>query len=316
MRIFLLLLLLPGFIYAQKIENMASFRDISGERYFRLNYDNDFFTATDRNYTQGYNLEFVHPALQKNPMNHLFLKPKNTENKYGLSIEHLGFTPRNYGSVEIQDGDRPFASAIMLKSFSIKTNSLKKYRLNSSVSLGIIGPAAFGKEMQVGIHEATGNTIPLGWRNQIRNDIIINYELGYEKLLLRSGNLFSLNSTANLKLGTLNTKASLGLNLAIGLINSPFEISDKKDAFKLYFYSQPLINVIGYDASLQGGVFNNSSPYTISSGEIERFTAQNNFGLVLQTSSLYFEYSRSLITREFSTGDSARWGGIRIGFKF
>ena len=38
-----------------------------------------------------------------------------------------------------------------------------------------------GKEMQVGIHEATGNVIPQGWRNQIKNDADVNYEIAYDK---------------------------------------------------------------------------------------------------------------------------------------
>ena len=45
-------LFLSLFGYAQKIDNMASFREIKGERYFRLNYDNDYSAATDHNYTQ------------------------------------------------------------------------------------------------------------------------------------------------------------------------------------------------------------------------------------------------------------------------
>ena len=83
----------------------------------------------------------------------------------------------------------------------------------------------------------------------------------------------------------------------------------------MYLYSQPVINVIGYDATLHGGLFNAKSLYTISTAKIERFTAQNNYGIVLQTRSMYFEYARTMITREFELGSSAKWGGIKIGFK-
>ena len=81
-------------------------------------------------------------------------------------------------------------------------------------------------------------------------------------------------------------------------------------------YSQPIVNVIGYDATLQGGLFNDQSPYTIPSHDIERFTAQNNYGVILQTRSLYFEYARTIITREFAARKDAKSGGIKIGFKF
>lgn len=310
----LLLTIIPNGLMAQKINNMASFRAIEKDNYFRFNYDNDYFTSSDKNYTQGYSFELVASKLKKNPINKLFYIPKNSVNKFGLSIEHIGFTPSNYKNAAIQFGDRPFAAAIMLKSFTMSTNMEKKYRGYSAFSIGIVGPGAFGKEMQVAIHEATGNAIPLGWKNQIKNDVVLNYEIGLEKQLLRIGKLFSLQADTNLKVGTLYTNASLGLNATIGIINTPFSSNFEKSKFQLYFYTQPIVNIIGYDTTLQGGLFNQKSPYTISNSSIERFVAQHNYGIVLKTKSLYFEYSRTAITREFDSGNSAKWGGIRIGF--
>ena len=37
---------------------------------------------------------------------------------------------------------------------------------------------------------------------------------------------------------------------------------------------------------------------------------------VIKTKTLYFEYTRSAITKEFKSGSAAKWGGIRIGFTF
>lgn len=312
----LFFLVLPSFIFAQKIDNMASFRDIKSKSYFRFNYDNDYFGSTDQNYTQGYNFELVSTILKKNPINYFLLKPKNTETKNGLAIEHIGFTPDNIKSPEIEFGDRPFAAAIMLKSFAIATDTIQKSRLISSLNIGLIGPGAFGKEMQVAIHQATGNTIPQGWQNQIKNDIVLNYEVSYEKQLFRYRNLIALQSNSTVRFGTLFTNASVGLNTVIGLVNSPFTPIKNKNKFQLYFYSQPILNAIGYDATLQGGLFNDKSPYTIGTNSIERFTAQINYGLILQTKTLYFEYARTSITREFAYGKSAKWGGIKVGFTF
>ncbi len=299
---------------AQKIDNLASFRDIKSDNYFRFNYDNDYFAATDRNYTQGYSFELVAPFFSKNPVNHLFYNPQDAEKRYGLAVEHIGFTPDNYELPEIQLGDRPFAAAIMLKSFVISTDSENRSRFTSSMSLGIIGPGAFGREMQTEIHEATGNKIPLGWRNQIKNDVVVNYEVGYERQLVRFHDLFSLQAMGNVKLGTLFTNGSLGLNATLGLINDSFSVSSKRNGFNLYAYARPALNVIGYDATLQGGVFNRQSVYTISSGNVERFTGRLDYGLVLKTRTLYFEYTRSAITSEFAGGEAYKWGGIRVGF--
>ena len=311
----ILIIFIPTLMLGQKIDNMASFEDIKSTSYFRFHYDNDYFTSTDKEYTQGYNFEITSPRLSKNPVNHILLSPKNSEFKYGLSLEHIGFTANNIASDQIQYDDRPFAAAIMLKSFSIATDTIKKTRIVSSLNIGIIGPGAFGGDMQTAIHEATGNTIPKGWYNQIKNDVVINYELTYEKQLLRFHDFFSIQTNATARLGTLFTNISLGLNATLGIINSPFTSVKNKKKFQLYLYTQPIVNVIGYDATLQGGVFNHKSIYTINNNEIERFTLQNNYGIVLQYRWLYLQYSRTILTREFSYGNSFKWGGIRLGFK-
>lgn len=313
-KIALLFVLVPFLLSAQKINHTASFRDIQSERYFRFNYENDYFAATDENYTQGYNFELVLPVFLKNPLNHLFVVPKESVNKYGLAIEHIGYTPNHYERPEIQSGDRPFAAAIMLKSFVVATDTIQKSRWSSSLSVGLIGPGAFGEEMQVGIHKVTGNKEPLGWHNQIKNDVVINYRVSYEKQFLKVHEFFTLQGLSSLQLGTLFTNASLGFNTTLGVVNSPF--ANTKTGFALYFYAQPTIHVIGYDATLQGGVINRDNPYTISNTDIERFTAQLDYGLVLQTRTLYIEFSRSLITREITTLDSAAWGGLKFGFTF
>jgi hypothetical protein len=108
---------------------MVAFRTIKSDSYFRFNYENDYFASTDENYTQGYNLELVLPVFKKNPINYLFYKPENSAIKYGLALEHIGFTPYAYEKTEIQHNDRPFASAIMLKSFIIATDTIKKATL-------------------------------------------------------------------------------------------------------------------------------------------------------------------------------------------
>src|SRR6218665_888923 len=309
---FLLLLISPN-IFGQKIDNTASFRDLKSNNYIRLHYDNDVFTKTDYNYTQGLNIEFVSAWLKKNPLNAILISPKNKELKYGLAFEHICYTAKNLESFEIQYGDRPFAAALMFKSFLIATDTIQASRISSSITIGVIGPAAFG-DFQRKLHKVIDSGYPNGWYYQIKNDVVLNYEISYEKQLLRLGNAFSLQANTTIKAGTLFTNASAGLNASLGIINSPFTSLKNSNKFQLYIYSQPLVNVIGYDATLQGGLFNDKSPYTIPNSDIERFTLQNNFGIVLYTGRFYFEYSHTLLTREISTAPSHNWGGFRIGY--
>ena len=78
-------------------------------------------------------------------------------------------------------GDRLFTAAFMLKSFAISTDPQRKSSFTSLLTLGLIGPGACGEEMQAGIHKATGKKEPLGWGNQIKNDVVLNYRVSYEK---------------------------------------------------------------------------------------------------------------------------------------
>lgn len=308
-----LLLLLPFFMMAQKIDNTAAIRDMKSPNYFRFHYDNDYFTATDIYYTQGYTFELTSKSLRRNPLNPIFISLKNSESIFGLSLEHVGYAPTTIKSDTILYGDRPFAAAIMLRSFLISTDTIQKTRLSSALNIGIIGPGAFGKEMQTDIHRWIGDETPHGWQHQIKNDVVINYELAHEKELLRIRNLFYLNSNAKLRVGTMNTNVSGGFTTAFGIVNAPFSSTKKNNGFEIYAYFQPMLTVVGYDATLQGGLLNRKSPYTIADSDVSRVTLQQNYGIVLQFKKLYFEYSRSELTKEFRTGDYHKWGGFRIG---
>lgn len=310
----LLLLALPGSLFAQKIDNTISYRDVNAKSYFRINYENDFFSASDKNYTQGYDLELVTPGLKRNPINCLFLKPRNSVVKYGITVGQIGFTPEDYVSSKIQLGDRPFASTAMIKSFKVATDTLKKQRISQSLLLGLIGPASFGKEIQTGIHRAIGDKMPGGWDNQIKNDVILNYRLDYEKQLLKIRNIFALNGNSSVQAGTLFTNAAVGANAVFGIIDAPFSSGNDRKKFQLYAYAQPVARVVGYDATMQGGVFNRESPYTIPTADVKRFVGQFNYGIVMKAGKLYLEYARTEISKEFKTGEAAGWGGVKIGF--
>ncbi len=301
---------------AQVIDNTASFRETGSNNYIRYYYDNDFFTATDYYYTQGMCLEFVNSGLKHFPLSRLLVTPKSFHHRFGVAIEHVGFTPTSIRHPEIINGDRPFAASLYLKTFAIAVSNETQQRLTSAFSIGVIGPATGGENMQVTIHRVLNNIEPLGWSNQIANDLVINYEFGYEKELFRNKAL-KLNWTSGFKLGTFNDKISSGLTIIAGLLPD-FYLNDEneKKKFKIHLYNQAQISMVGYDASLQGGMFNHKSPYTISHSDIARFTFQDNAGIVIKLYGIHLEYFQSFITKEFEKGKYHRWGGIRIGYVF
>lgn len=303
--------------YGQLIDNTASYRTIQTDRYFRLHYENDYFSEADYYYTQGINLEYVSPGIRKLPVSRLLIKGDRKNTKYGISLEHLGFTPTSISHPEILRGDRPFAATIFLKTFSIVNDSLRGYRIVSALSTGAIGPAAGGMEMQQTIHRWIHDTDPLGWSNQIQNDVVLNYQLDVEKKLLPYKKYFSSTAKAGAHLGTLSNKIYGSVSFMAGLFDNPFQyFNHQRRFFQIYIFEEPVINAVGYDASLQGGMFNHSSSYIISSGNVTRLVFQNNMGLMLKIGKFNMEYFQSFVTKEFHTGTSHHFGGVRIGWRF
>jgi lipid A 3-O-deacylase len=78
---------------AQAIDNTLSYRNIPGDKYFRINYENDFFAASDRDYTQGILIEKVSPVFKNFPGMKIPWHPEKSEYKYGMAIEHNAYTP-------------------------------------------------------------------------------------------------------------------------------------------------------------------------------------------------------------------------------
>ncbi len=304
----------------QAIDAAASFRMIDADAYVRLHYENDFFSATDYYYSQGINMEVVHPLFKKFFLTKILVSAKGHE-QAGIAFEHNGYTPTSTESTEILYGDRPFAATLTARVLKYSRNDSLRKRITSALTLGVIGPAAGGQAMQSTIHQWINDSQPLGWPNQIQNDVVINYEASLEKNLLAKSGVVAMNAFGKIRAGTLNTRLSSGLVLMFGRLNPRIAACFTGGAqtrvrkFTFHFYFQPMINIVGYDATLQGGLFNKTSPYTISASEVTRFTFQSNAGVVVSLGPLYLEYFQTFLTREFESGMSHQWGGVRLGVK-
>jgi lipid A 3-O-deacylase len=172
--------------------------------------------------------------------------------------------------------------------------------------------------MQRAIHHWIRYTQPEGWHNQISNDIVLNYQINFEKELFYSPGLVSLSSFSSARAGTLSDKLSTGLTIMLGNFYSPYRQAGEFHTKKLqwWVYEQPVVNLVGYDATLQGGVFDHSSPYTIAVSGLERIVFQHRFGLILVLKRMSLEYYQTGNTLEFKTSVYHRTGGLQIGFGF
>jgi len=287
-------------------------------RYFRWVYDNDLFRETDRYYSKGEMLEIVAPVFKKSPFSYALLPLKNSQNYYGLSIQHDVFTPINIEPDTSNKFERPYAATFVIRHSLVSIDSQKKMRLSSKLETGIIGSWALGEEVQTFVHKLVNSALPLGWENQINNDLVLNYNVAFEKALL-SKKYFETIPFAEARAGTLNNDVALGLYLRAGLMNSYFAhyglIKNSPKKFQIYLMARAQAKFVAYNATLQGGFFSNSI-YTIPSKNVNRMVYSANLSLVLAFRGISIEYLNNYLTQEFKTGVDHGWGSLRLTFCF
>ena len=288
------------------------------ESYFKFNYDNDFFSATDRYYTKGIYIELIMPFVKKSPVSKLLIPlNKNATNYYGINIEQDGFTPRSIRHSEIYRGERPYASVFFISHFLTSINTEKKQRLTTSLDLGIIGPDAMGEQEQKGIHHALNNIQPLGWEYQIAEDYVVNYNAQFEKGLFLKKH-FEFVGSLKARAGTLYDDIGAGILLRAGWMESYFKnlglstSHDKTNKFQCYFFSKGELKTVAYNATMQGGMINKNSIYTIPANDIERVVATAYVGVVLAYKRFSLEYTKAYLSPEFKGGLPHGWGHVSI----
>ena len=306
---FLIFLSKPAFCFTQQSDSLyqKSFADI---------YDNDFFSATDYYYTQGVRFEFVFPFVKKIPTTKLlFHFKKNTNEKYGFAFNQECFTPTSIRRDTVFTGDRPFAGAIYLSFFRVSNNFEKQRRIISEIDLGGVGPCASCRETQENIHKWLKNIQPLGWQYQVGNDLVLNYFLKYEKNIMYT-KWYDMIGFADTKAGTLYDNLGIGFLMRAGLKENYFSVTDFSKKVQFYLFAKGDMHVIGYSATMQGGVFRKDNIYTISPKDIERFVFCGYGGIVLSYKKLSLEYTKVFLSPEYKNGLPHRWGHCNISVYF
>jgi lipid A 3-O-deacylase len=290
------------------------------DRLLRLNYDNDYFSATDRYYTQGVRLEWIAPVFLKSPVNGVLLRNKKATKRYsGIALQRDGFTAQGIQIDTIPVGNRPYAATMFLSNFSIELNRESRTKLYSQFDIGMMGPIVGGNEEQTAIHRSIGDVLPQGWKYQMSNSVIVNYTSQFEKGFINQ-TYFNAVGIGQARVGTLYTDGSVGAMLRAGLMNGYFEnlgITRETTArkFQVYGYAKGLGKVVGYNATLQGGMFTDNS-YTIENAQINRVVGQIFYGIVISYKRFQLEYGKVNITKEFKSGLTHGWGHCNISFCF
>lgn len=297
----------------------------------RILWDNDFINVrgdgTDRYYTNGLRIDYFYTKEHKAkfPSSLLLnISENNNNNIYGWGVAQFMFTPKNIDVTDIQYNDRPYAGALYSIHSLQSIDKIKKIKVTSEIRLGVIGPLSFAKETQTWAHRVINYTKPLGWHNQVPNDIILNYNISIEKQMLQPSKKILLISIIETFSGTTYNAAGAGFMLRVGKFKNYFDnisLSQKNNKSKsqLYVFMKPAIRVVLSNALLQGGLLNQISPqsngYVLSKDQIERLIVLYDVGITFEKPKYSLTITQKFIGPEFKGQYTQEFGNLTMQFK-
>jgi hypothetical protein len=301
----------------------------SGQETFTLYVENDGTFVkpvyrTDRHYTDGAKLVYTHQPDCN------FLKDYSRWNGFGQNDGQVStalgyffgqniYTPDHTDAPALRDKhDRVFAGWLYGGIFAQRAsdNQMEHLELN----LGMIGPAARGKQTQDFVHSAIGVEKPEGWDNQLGDEVEadvtwLKRQRVDERYLKRTEN-FDSHLEYGFTAGSLHRNANLGIIFRYGLhlpndfgpgrleapasacIEKPAEVQTE------YLFTRIGGKLVQYDRFLSGL-------------ETEPAVAQFQVGVVYRYKSLEVSYSETFLTREYREQDSTdSYGAINLMWWF
>jgi len=183
---------------------------------------------------------------------------------------------------------------------------------------------SFAKETQTWAHNVINYTKPLGWHNQVPNDIILNYNISIEKQILQPSKQILLVGLFETYSGTVYNAAGAGFMLRVGKFNNYFDgnsipLVTKKNKSQLYVFMKPVARVVLSNALLQGGLINQNNDgntgYVLSKDQIERVVVLYDVGISFEKPKFSITISQKSIGPEFKGQYTQEYGSLTMQFK-
>ncbi|HEY4322601.1 MAG TPA: lipid A deacylase LpxR family protein [Mucilaginibacter sp.] len=290
--------------------------------------DNDSYLmqGSDRYYTDGIFIYFRH-ALKIKAKDSAVLRNKVLGFEMGQKI----FNPQSgsvfyNGSDDPEFVDRPFAAYLYVGS-TLNLLFNNESNLKIGAQLGVVGPAALGKEVQDFVHDNFGFYHPSGWQYQINNDFEVNLSAEYNRLITR-GSWIDLSLASYINLGTGSAGAGVGPLVRLGSFNQLFNsISTQSTAIatnitnplhkhEIFFYYKPQINYVAYDATIQGGLWDDHDGLEITKDK-ESFILSQQVGVAFSTRHLVVDFAAVFHTLDDKQMvQTHQWGTFTMLYRF
>jgi lipid A 3-O-deacylase len=290
---------------------------------FGFKSDNDSYLAqgSDRYYTNGLFLTFRHAMDQRKVYGKINKKIWEIEAGQRMYNAQSGNVP------DITYVDRPFAAYLYVGG-SKSWLYTKEHVLKISAQIGAMGPSAKGKEAQELLHKTFGFYEINGWQYQVNNAIGINTSMEYSRFIYRTGgNKLDLSAVSNLNLGTTYTNAGIGALIRMGSISQFFHsaISNSRVSNQyvtqplaereFFFFARPVLTAIGYDATIQGGLFkDNKGPVTY---DVKRLVFSTEAGIMYAYKRITADFTATFKSKEIeSPAKKHQYGSASLYYRF
>jgi len=233
-------LLLAGIFAASVATTSAHAKrwDDTERGFLTLQSENDLFARaanSDRHYTNGMQASWLSAPRENLPewmgffaatpflLSHEPVIERST--RFGVSIGQAIFTPDNTDQTAPIPTDRPYA-AWLHTTLSVQsvhsTASGEAWQDQWKLDLGVVGPAALGRQVQYRWHKLINAAEPRGWGNQLPNEpgVNVSFERAWRSQTFETPRLLGLQTDfipyGVLSLGNVHTYAAMGGTFRIG----------------------------------------------------------------------------------------------------
>lgn len=296
-------------IKAQKPDNSVNYQVV-------LATDNDYFITfdrTDKYYTYGLHAHFNWRAHKK-PL----LFKNSTEWFHTASFDLKAFTP-DKEKVNSEETLRPFAGwtfGTYEQTYLFNQNSF-----SLGMEAGVIGPASGVAGLQNWFHTEIRDLEKVeGWDTQIDNFIGVNLTARYQRLLWLK-EYFQIVTDTKASLGNVNIYLEPTISFLAGILNEPNRsistensVLGEKDNIELFFKFNIGFKLMGYDATLQGNLFQNEKPLDFST--VNHFSYYVAPSIQAMYKRLFAFFELRYMRGEIKTINNHHYGRICLGYRF
>ncbi len=298
---------------------------------FNVTYENDVFNGTDQNYTNGVSIQYT-DTLNRVPHGVRYAAAPFIDPGANIRVTYqLGqnmYTPQDIEQKIPDPEDRPYAGWLYgsVGVLADTDDSLTSLQL----SLGVVGPAALGEQVQSFVHSAIDTREPRGWDSQLKNEpaLLLTFERKWAERLVGEPYGFQIDASPYVggALGNVFTHANGGLTFRLGYDlpkndYGPPRIQpatpgsgffEPTDSFGWYLFAGVEARAVARNIFLDGNTFRDSA-----SVDKNLLVGDLSYGLVFTVGQARISLTQVLRSPEIaSDSDISRFTSLGVTYRF